>query len=74
MRFTSDNTAPAAPAVMAAVVAANEGHARSYGADAGMERVRAGIRSLFEAPEAEVHLVATGTAANALALACLTPP
>lgn len=73
MRFMSDNTAPAAPEVMAAVVAANAGHARSYGADAGMAQVTAQVRDLFEAPEAEVALVATGTAANALALACLTP-
>ena len=29
---------------------------------------------IFEAPEAAVYLVATGTAANALALACLCPP
>ena len=29
---------------------------------------------VFEAPEAAVYLVPTGTAANALALACLCPP
>lgn len=74
MRFMSDNSAPAAPEVMAAVAAANAGHARSYGADDVAARVVAQVRTLFEAPEAEVHLVATGTAANALALACLTPP
>ena len=39
-----------------------------------MERVTARIREVFEAPEAAVYLVATGTAANALALACLCPP
>jgi threonine aldolase len=32
------------------------------------------VREIFEAPEAAVYLVATGTAANALALACLCPP
>ena len=32
------------------------------------------IREIFEAPEAAVYLVATGTAANALSLACLCPP
>ncbi len=74
MRFASDNTQPAAPEVMAAVARANEGHAASYGADAVMARVTAQLRAVFEAPEAEVHLVATGTAANALALACLAPP
>ncbi|MCC6006150.1 MAG: low specificity L-threonine aldolase [Rhodobacteraceae bacterium] len=74
MWFTSDNAGPAAPEVMAALVAANAGHAPSYGADPAMERVRARLREIFEAPEAAVHLVATGTAANALALACLCPP
>jgi threonine aldolase len=39
-----------------------------------MDEVRARIRTLFEAPEAAVYLVATGTAANALALACLSQP
>jgi len=74
MWFMSDNTQPAAPEVMAAVARANEGHAPSYGADAAMRRVTDALRAVFEAPEAEVHLVATGTAANALALACLAPP
>jgi threonine aldolase len=74
MWFASDNTGPAAPEIVEAVAAANAGHAPSYGADAGMERVRARIREIFEAPEAAVHLVATGTAANALSLACLCPP
>ena len=46
----------------------------SYGADAASARVVARLREIFEAPEAAVYLVATGTAANALALACLCPP
>jgi threonine aldolase len=32
------------------------------------------VRDLFEAPEAEVAFVATGTTANSLALACLVQP
>jgi threonine aldolase len=74
MQFASDNTAPAHPKVMEALLRANEGHAKSYGADPLMEEARAQIREIFEAPEAAVYLVATGTAANALALACLTEP
>jgi len=74
MNFTSDNAAPAHPSVMAALARANDGYAASYGADAIMERVTARLRDIFEAPEAAVHLVATGTAANAIALACLCPP
>lgn len=74
MRFASDNTSGAAPEVLAAMLRANDGYDRSYGADAGMKRVTALVRHLFEAPEAVVHLVATGTAANALAIASYCPP
>ena len=74
MFFASDNGSGAAPEIIAALTRANEGHARSYGADAIMGRVKSMIRELFEAPDAEVYLVATGTAANALSIALLTPP
>lgn len=74
MSFLSDNGQPAAPEVMDALVCANSGQLPSYGAEAAMARVRAALAALFEAPDAEIHLVTTGTAANALALACLTPP
>lgn len=74
MEFASDNAAGAAPEILAAVMAVNAGAAPSYGTDAAMDRVRALIRETFEAPEAEVYLVATGTAANALSLACYCPP
>jgi threonine aldolase len=74
MRFASDNTSGAAPEIMAAIVKANAGYERSYGADAGMARVTDLVREIFEAPEAEVRLVATGTAANALAIASHVQP
>ena len=74
MWFTSDNASGAAPEIMAAVARANDGYARSYGADALMDKVRDQLRDLFEAPEAAVFLVTTGTVANALSLALLTPP
>lgn len=74
MSFASDNTSGAAPAIMAAVMAANAGHEASYGADRLFDQARARIRHAFEAPEAAVHLVATGTAANALSLALACPP
>jgi threonine aldolase len=74
MFFASDNTSGAPPEVMQALLRANEGFARSYGGDDIMARVTAQVRALFDAPEASVHLVATGTAANALALAALTDP
>ncbi len=74
MFLASDNTSGACPEVMAAVQRANDGYARGYGADEIMARVTRHLRDLFEAPEAVVHLVATGTAANSLALATLSQP
>ena len=74
MFFASDNNGPAHPNVMARVMAGNAGYQPSYGEDEIMDEVRNRIRALFEAPEAAVYLVATGTAANALALACYTQP
>lgn len=74
MRFASDNSSGAAPGIMAALLQANRGFERSYGADAAMGRVTALVRDIFEAPKAAVYLVATGTAANALALSLFSPP
>lgn len=74
MFFTSDNASGAAPEIIAAVTRANEGYARSYGADEIMARVTTQIRSLFDAPEAAVYLVPTGTVANSLALALYAQP
>lgn len=74
MFFASDNTSGVAPQIMAALARANEGWQPGYGAEETMARVTALIRGIFEAPEAVVHLVATGTAANALSLGLLCPP
>lgn len=74
MFFASDNSGPAHPKVMEALIRANDGYRFGYGADAEMDRVRQMIRDAFEAPEAAVYLVATGTAANSIALATLSEP
>ena len=74
MNFASDNTSGVAPQILAALGRANAGHVPSYGADPLTEAVEAEIRTIFEAPEARVFLVATGTAANALSCAILTDP
>ncbi len=74
MFFASDNAAPVAPEIMAALAAANQGFAMPYGNDAIMARVRTRLREVFEAPEAAIYLVATGTTANALSLAVCCPP
>ncbi len=74
MYFASDNCGPALPEVLAALSEANTGYMPSYGNDLLMDEVKARIRDLFEAQDAAVYLVATGTAANALALATITQP
>ncbi len=74
MHFASDNGGPVPPQVLEALARANNGYAWAYGADPLTQDVVARIRSLFEAPQAAVHMAATGTAANAVALACLCPP
>jgi len=73
MDFRSDNTSGVAPAIMAALASANQGTASSYGADEITARLIKRFAELFER-EVAVLPVATGTAANVLALAALTPP
>ncbi len=74
MFYASDNSGPVHPKIMQRIMDANTGYAMPYGNDDIMDEVRAGIRKTFEAPDAVVYLVATGTAANSLALACYTQP
>ncbi|NDR59664.1 threonine aldolase family protein [Aliiruegeria sabulilitoris] len=74
MHYASDNTGPVHPKVMEALLRANEGYAPAYGAEALARDVTNQIREIFEAPDAVVHLVATGTAANSLLLASHTAP
>ena len=74
MNFASDNTGPVHPKVIEAITRTAEGYDLPYGEDADMARVRTLIRQTFEAPDAEVFLVSTGTAANALALSQLVSP
>lgn len=71
--FGSDNQAGAHPVVMAAVAEANAGRAGSYGADPWTARARAAIAATFETDDFDVYPVATGGAANGLALSLLCP-
>ncbi|HUZ14243.1 MAG TPA: beta-eliminating lyase-related protein [Caulobacteraceae bacterium] len=71
--FASDNVAGAMPEALAALASANAGYAGGYGADATSARAADLIRALLDA-DAEVRFVASGTAANALALAALAQP
>lgn len=74
MQFASDNTSGAHPTILEALASANGGYVPGYGNDPLTADVQARLREVFEAPEAAVYLVATGTAANALSLACFCPP
>jgi threonine aldolase len=71
--FRSDNTGRTAPEMIAALAAANEGTAAGYGGDEWTSSVQRRFSELFETP-VRVFPVATGTAANALSLAALSPP
>ncbi len=72
MNFISDNTAGAPPEILAALARANEGTAGNYGDDDITARLGEKLSRVFEKAVA-VFPVATGTAANSLALATLTP-
>ena len=73
MNFASDNSAGVAPDILAALVRASEGYALGYGNDDVTRALGRRMNALFER-EVALFLVATGTAANALALAHLVPP
>ncbi len=70
--FRSDNVAGAAPEVVSALATASIGSASPYGADPLTARVTERLSAIFETNVA-VFPVATGTAANALALSALVP-
>jgi threonine aldolase len=71
--FASDNTAPAAPEALEALIAANSGFTSGYGTDQVSARAADAVRALLDA-DAEVRFVASGTAANAISLAALCRP
>lgn len=73
MNFQSDNTAPAAPQILAALQVANAEPTGSYGDDPWSLRLDEAFSQWFGTP-VRAWAVATGTAANALSLACLSPP
>jgi threonine aldolase len=73
MRFFSDNTAGACPEIMEAIVAANRGLEKAYGDDPWTRRLDEVLSAFFDRP-VRAFAVATGTAANSLSLATLSPP
>jgi threonine aldolase len=70
--FRSDNTGRAAPEILEALIRANHDTALGYGGDDWTAALQRRFSELFETA-VRVFPVATGTAANALALASLGP-
>ena len=73
LNFRSDNESPAAPAILAALQDANQGTAWAYAEDQWSMRLDRAFSDLF-AIETTVIPVSTGTVANSIALAAVTPP
>jgi threonine aldolase len=73
VRFFSDNTATACPEVLAALGEVNHGRAKSYGDDEWTRQLDEKLGAFF-GTEVRAFVVVTGTAANSLSLATLTPP
>ncbi|GAB2832866.1 low specificity L-threonine aldolase [Actinocorallia aurea] len=69
--FASDNYAGIHPEVLAAIVAANDGHQIAYGEDAYTARLQEVVRDHFGAA-AEAFAVFNGTGANVVALSAAT--
>jgi threonine aldolase len=71
--FRSDNETPIAPAMLEAIVKANQGTAYAYAEDSWSEKLNEAFSTLFRT-DTMVIPVSTGTAANSIALAAVTPP
>ncbi len=71
--FRSDNNAGLCPEAMQALVDVNEGHLIGYGDDAVTAEAVQALKQVF-GDDIAVYFVATGSAANTLAIAALTEP
>ena len=72
IKFASDNVAGACPEVLDAIIKANDGDSTPYGNDQISTELQDKFSEIFE-KEVIVFPTASGTAANALALATMTP-
>jgi threonine aldolase len=71
--FASDNNAPVAPEIFAALRAANDGDAAGYGQDPWTASAIRRFREHFGATT-DVYFTFNGTGANVVALSCLLEP
>ena len=72
VKFASDNVAGACPEVLDAIIKANDGDSTPYGNDQISTELQDKFSEIFE-KDVIVFPTASGTAANALALATMTP-
>lgn len=70
MDFSSDTSAPAHPAMIEALAAANSGQSASYGADELTKKVERALAERFETDVA-IWPISSGTASNALSISLL---
>jgi threonine aldolase len=73
LRFYSDNTGTACPEMLVAIAQANSKLVKAYGEDPWTQRLD-GVYGEFFGTPVRVFPVSTGTAANSLSLATITPP
>jgi threonine aldolase len=73
VRFFSDNTSAACPQILAALGEVNHGLTAAYGDDEWTQRLDSALGKVFGC-ELRAFAVSTGTAANSLAIATLSPP
>ena len=73
LSFASDNHAPVAPKILAAIIEANQGSAAAYGTDPLSDKARVLFKEAF-GRTAHAHWVFNGTAANVLGIKVLLKP
>ena len=74
MQFGSDNQAGASQQVLDTLISANNGFTHGYGDDEWCAQATDALKKFFDGCDIEVFFIATGTAANSLALASLVQP
>lgn len=72
MNFISDNIAPCAGPILEALLKANEGVESPYGEDRFTLKLKEKASAIFER-DLDIFPIATGTAANSVAIAAMTP-
>lgn len=74
MFFASDNTSGVHPKILEALTKANDGYRAAYGEDPLTGELTERLRDLFQAPDAVIFPMTSGTGTNAALLAAMSPP